>query len=282
MSIHSPASSLRKNTILQAEDFDALLADQTHIVVVNNFVKEEVRKVLLDFAGKTPRIPYINDISDRGVTKYQDYGVWRIGPALNTLFGVTDTAERKQRLETYFQETERTRSAITQALGPLESPVRTLQEVLARVHLAGARLADIDERPCMSGILRGTEPGSTPMVEQPHIDLIRDESLETFRHIRQQFSALMILSAPLSGGDLRVWQGPLYDPSHSGDEKVFIKKTLEEETYVQAHPEAGDLILFNTRHPHATTLFEGSSTDRISMQTFVGYRGAGESLLLWN
>lgn len=283
MSIHSPVSYLRKNTLLQAEDFDALLEDRAQIVVVSNFVNKQVRETLLDFARRTPNINYTNDILDAtGVTKYENYGVWRIGPALNALFGVTDVAEREQLLESYFLETERTRNAIEQALGSLTSPVTKLQRVLNNVHPGGARLATIDERPCMTGILRGTEPGITPMVEQPHIDLIRDESLETFHHIRKQFSALMILSNPKVGGELRVWQGRLFDPAQGEKERDFIDRITNEQPYTQVQPKAGDLILFNTRHPHATTLFEGNSTDRVSMQTFVGYQGPRKPLLLWN
>jgi hypothetical protein len=48
---------------------------------------------------------------------------------------------------------------------------------------------------------------------------------------------------------------------------------------LQVRPEAGDLILFNARKPHAIRRF--SSGDRISVQSFIGH-GQDRPLLLWN
>ena len=53
----------------------------------------------------------------------------------------------------------------------------------------------------------------------------------------------------------------------------------DEKEVVEILPQEGDLILFNTRRPHAVTRFFGSF--RITIQTFIGYK-TGEPLYMWN
>ena len=87
-----------------------------------------------------------------------------------------------------------------------------------------------------------------------------------------------VLSHP-RGGELEVLKAPAFtheevtarpkdhDWSTEGEESIYIK------------PECGDLVLINTRRPHATKTFDSGS--RVAVASFIGYN-PGEPLQFWS
>lgn len=254
--------------MLYRELVHQLASDQIQILRIRDYILPTTRKLLLDFANKSPKQDYLNDVIDplTGKVTKVSYGVWRVGPALNTIFGSNSPDERKKLHEQYWDQTLDTQWGIEEALQGEGSPVDQLQSDLRNRVGYDTKKPLINGLPAMAGIIRGTEPGKTPMVEKPHVDVIRDE---TMLSISRQLSAVMFLEVPTNGGELVLWNGPLFNPT-TDDESEFIDRTVRNHLAGGLKPEAGDLVMFNTRHPHATTEFCEKDGKRIAITTFVG------------
>lgn len=275
--MNNPRQNIVEATQLHHPDLHNLIEDQIQILRVRDFVKEKTREKLLKLARETKGTDYLNDMKIDGVMQKVPYGVWRVGPALNTVFGTENPKEQKTLFEKYFDEAKETREKISTALNGLLSPIEDLFNQINNIWDKGIEVAKIKGRQLMSGILRGTEAGITPMVEHPHIDVVRDNVI---KGIEKQLSALLVLSTPKVGGALKVFSGEIYQANGKEPEESFIKRICRQEKPTVIKPEPGDLIMFNTRHPHATTPFTNEDLDRIAMQTFIGLREG--KLLAWN
>lgn len=259
---------------LYAEMLRQLLYDKIQVLQVPGYISEETRKALLSCINNANRYDYLNDVPDprTGAVSKVPYGVWRIGPAFNTIFGAQSLEERKKLWEEYWDQSVNARWDIKEALGEHASPLDTLDFDLRATGNIQIVIPNIEGLPAMSGIIRGTEAGHTPMVEKPHIDVMRDN---TYFNVKRQLSAIIFLEAPENGGELTVWNSPLYDPACGQTETEFIEGAVSQNASVTVKPERGDLILFNTRHPHATTEFSESDRPRVAMQTFLGFTHPG-------
>src|SRR5262249_30115677 len=93
-----------------------------------------------------------------------------------------------------------------------------------------------------------------------------------------QFSANIYLEVSDDGGEIELWDYPPLHPSEiAADSKSDWRAALPESFLVT--PKRADLILFNTRRPHAVRSFDKGR--RITIQCFIGFR-KGEPLSLWN
>merc|ERR1719436_459860 len=98
--------------------------------------------------------------------------------------------------------------------------------------------------------------------------------------IKQQFAANVYLDVPERGGELEIWDvEPLScDAIVQLDQSKDIRSQLPTDS-IKVRPVKGDLLLFNTRRPHAVCPFPNGT--RTSMQTFIGCND-DKPLILWN
>lgn len=89
----------------------------------------------------------------------------------------------------------------------------------------------------------------------------------------------MYLSTPAIGGELIIYPlEPLSAEQVDDFEANQLLWASQLGEGIRIKPNAGDLILINTRRPHAASS-SGEGT-RVSLQTFIGVN-QGESLQLW-
>jgi hypothetical protein len=145
----------------------------------------------------------------------------------------------------------------------------------------GAGVAHFQGDRMNAGIVRITN--SNKDTEVLHVDALPD----TFTQLDVQLGINVFLSVPPSGGELEVARTSARSYEHIASLPAdFDWSSLDEiksQEPLLIKPEAGDLILINTRRPHATRIFPEGSGPRISVATFVGMGSkSGEKLLCWS
>ena len=265
---------------LYGEVIQDLLSGRVQAVHVLGYVPEEVRKALLSCLTEAERIEYDNDVidPDSGEVTKVPYGVWRVGPALNTIFSTRNPKERSDRLCDYYSESYNARYLIEQALDGYKSPVEHFRHDMAYEAGLCLRTPKIEYLRVMSGIIRGTETGVTPMVTHPHIDVLRDE---TYFRVDRQFSAVFFLEVLERGGEFRIWNSRSRTPDDGEPEHEFIERAVKENGSVTVKPRNKSLLLFGTGYPHGTTPFSEQDGRRNAMQAFWGKNNAEEGYM-WN
>src|SRR5262245_51389462 len=139
--------------------------------------------------------------------------------------------------------------------------------------LPTANVAAFEGRKMFVGIGRITAPEKTVLEEQPHFD-----SLPPDLTLDGQFSANVYLKVPEHGGELDVWNHPTLSPDEIHDDQLGRDWRSMLPPPIRIRPAVGDLILINTRKPHAVCSF--ARGERVSIQCFIGYK-RGRSLALW-
>lgn len=155
------------------------------------------------------------------------------------------------------------------ALRPCLSPIDKIRLELDEYWPHGANLANIDGQKMFVGVVRLMESKYSHLSEEtPHIDSIVSDKIV----FDKQFSAIIYLRVPQSGGELEIWD--------TNPPTVFDKswRSRQPDPYIIV-PEARELVLINTKKPHAVKAFENGQ--RIAIQCFVGFR-ENEPILLWS
>lgn len=117
-----------------------------------------------------------------------------------------------------------------------------------------------------------------------HHDIFAKDAPDSFqaRSLQAQMAANVYLSMPREGGALQIWDQELspeaFDELRGGS--YGIDPALLGEPSLAIRPNAGDLILFNSRRMHAVT--PGTEDTRLSLSCFVGYRGPATPLSFWS
>ncbi len=217
---------------------------------------------------------YHHDIMINGNINYIDYGVDRLGVSYNVTFGKGEhSAEYKRYYDTALSTIHEIRKACQDRLSPIDKFRLEMDENW--VH--GARIACFDKKNMTLGIGRVmNRPEKSHMTEiQPHIDLLPPNIPD----IIGQYSANIYLSLPTLGGELELWDVP----SIPADEVLLMQSDhdwrSEHPDSILITPTKGELILINTRRPHAIRSF--SSGNRVTQQCFVGVK-QDRSIVLWS
>ncbi len=197
------------------------------------------------------------------------YGVDRVGVPYNSTYGDMHIKEQ------YYQEALPGIRAFRAACHPYLSPIDRLRVELDDNWLDGANLANFEGKKMFVGIGRIMQPEFSHLSElQPHWDSVPTQ----YAKLLKQFSANIYVSVPRKGGELEIWDVPPIPTSviHEHDPDRNWRAELPESLKIK--PEKGDLLLFNTRRPHAIGRFHQGS--RITAQCFIGIN-TNKSLSLW-
>jgi hypothetical protein len=206
------------------------------------------------------------------------YGIHLWGTPYNSTYHHGPDHESFQ---AYYQAAVPHMQALRKAVAPHLSPMDYLRLQLDEHWPAGARIATFPStnnktKNMFVGICRFMYAEDAFLGQvQPHFDSLP-------RHVQdleKQYSANIYMDIPDEGGELEIWDVPpltATDIVQSDVEKDW-RSTLSEPIVIK--PEPGELILFNTRRPHAVRGFK--SGIRSSIQCFIGIYRDG-SLEFWS
>ncbi len=259
-------------TSLRGEALHDLFDERVCAVRVANFISAELAEKLNAWFLRNDAIEdYHHEMVVDGELKTFHYGVDRIGTPYNLTYGKPPESPARQK---YYTEALGAIRRVRQAAFPEMSPIDRLRLELDEIWGPGAKVGTFEGKKMFVGIGRITAARKKILEEQPHFD-----SLPPGLALDGQFSANIYLSVPQCGGELELWNCPSLsqDDIHGA---VFGKNWRAElPPSIRIAPCRGDLILINTRRPHAVRSFaEGT---RVSIQCFIGYR-KGQPLQLWS
>jgi hypothetical protein len=264
----------KKNIIttdqINESDLKKLFDNDICILQIKKFCASPLCEQLSEWFKTSERLtqyPYVMKREETVKTIY--YGVDRVGVPYNSTYG-----DSKQK-EKYYAEALSGIRALRANSYPHLSPIDRLRVELDENWAPGANLANFEGKKMFVGIGRIMKPELSHLSEyQPHWDSVPTQ----YAALQGQFSANIYLSVPDQGGELEIWDIEPLPTSviHNTDTERDWRAELP--VSITLKPEQGDLLLFNTRRPHAITKFIGKT--RIAAQCFIGLN-LDNSLSMW-
>ncbi|GIX97154.1 fe2OG dioxygenase domain-containing protein [Caerostris extrusa] len=267
-----------RNLVLETEELTAdaladLFNDKICVLCVKNYIPDFVSEKLDAFLREKGSDPYTHEIRKNGKVDLQYFGVNRYGYPLNSIY----TDETGENLEKYLKEALPTMRSIRKAAAPYLSPIDKFRVELDEAWPKKANVATFKGQKTLCGIGRIMPTSLSKLSEvHPHFDAV---PVSCFPDIHKQFTANFYLNVPDQGGELEIWNVPPLDISTIEEFKIPEDWRSQLPASIKVKPEKGDLLLFNTRRPHAITSFSGLNP-RTSLQTFIGYTKESE-IFLW-
>ncbi len=255
---------------LNKQDIEALIAGEIYVLHVKAFYNLESSEKLSELIIDSERFEYTHEIVDNeGNKDGLDYGV-QTGCQLLP-FNQVFLDPRKS--DEYFRE------AVD---GTLEEKIRNLAltknvTTLPGDHLVGAlekegfqvQKAAWGKKPMRAGLFRITKPEAMRLQDSPHIDSLQNVDFNA----HSQFGANIFLRMPETGGDLLLWniKSPLSAETAKNmeaDKKLF-NTLINTGECCSIRPSVGDLIIVNTRVPHAVSTYSSNTPERVGYNEFL-------------
>lgn len=260
---------------LTQTDLLALLeGDITHIRLRNHYPAAGCEK-LAAWAALHTQIQNYCSSDAAGRLSLSD--TFRIGRPLSEFYThFADAASRAypDALDSYLNQDALTEE-LRRVTWPYDSPIEMLKEQLEYVWPSGVRLAKIGGRSAFAGVTRLIRAGDGSLCPEPHMDWVP----ETILKYRAQLSGITYLAMPQCSGELEVWKISLDHLKVLANINGRIRRS-DLPAPVTIEPKVGDLILINTRRPHAVRAM--AESDRIVQTSFIGGDHVGRPLELWS
>jgi hypothetical protein len=266
------------------EEENATMTSIDSLVEVQQQLSLEGLMGLIERRTLALRIPryYPIDGADRtSQLIIQGHGTEGVGGAKRFGIPFYDTHGNPDVLELYYSQAVAVQRRLRQIFAPFQSPIDKMRIELQEVWPSGALPENLDGRSLFVGLGRVFEHDIEGL---PHQDVLRRDSPEPkARTIQAQLGSNIYLQCPASGGELEVWDLYLSDeefaqlktPGSYGIERFKLS-----EPTVVISPQPGDLILFNSESVHAVRAIHGRT--RVSVSSFIGYRGFDAPLTTWS
>ncbi|TDB62552.1 2OG-Fe(II) oxygenase [Photorhabdus khanii] len=260
---------------LQENDLTRLFNDEVLAIHVKKYVDSHISDKLSDFFLTHENLElHAHDLKKGDKTIFVDYGVDRVGISYNTTFGKPKDSDSYKK---YFENALSAIRNVRNFCAPMLAPFDKLRLELDEVWSPGASIANFEGKKMHVGIARVMKrPELSFMVEkQPHFDGLQQQSV----NLLGQFSVNIYIKMPVNGGELELWDVPAIPITELIEDNAENdwRGTLPPSILIK--PEQGDLIIINTRKPHAIRSF--SDGCRISLQSFIGL-SLNKHLMLWN
>lgn len=269
---------VRSEKNLSKAGLDALFFGSAIALVVRNFCSRELAASLSDWlSNHEQRKNY--SYSDANGQLYQS-DTDRIGMPFSQLYeALLNPHIDQQQIDeigcNFAKSSEAHMNSFASQCMPFTPPILRVQLLLDAIWPSGAKIATFRGlNPCV-GLARIMDAKTRlPTESDPHLDWLPPaiESLD------RQFSAIVYLEMPLSGGELEIWHVPVEDVIRILQSYGRLKREYLPEP-IRVKPEIGDLIIIDTRKPHAICSFEKGR--RIVQTCFIGAKG-DEPLVLWS
>lgn len=199
------------------------------------------------------------------------YTLKRLGMGYVDVGGDAESAER------YHGDALRSIWLIRDMIYPHIHPLDHLRLLLEEVWGAGSHIERIEGRKSFVGTCRVIEPGATML---PHNDRLGRMS-EGAADMTGQLAVNIYLEMPESGGDIELW---LSEPTPEQDAEIRANDGIRQERIgpprLLIRPGVGDLVIFNSHLIHSVS--PGVGGRRVTISSFIGYRGDDRPLTYWS
>lgn len=259
---------------LSQEGLIALAEDRIAAVHVHSFIGNELADRLAAwFIGHSKRENYrYSDPSGALTNSDTD----RVGVPLSSLYSslIAPEHDSSSLVERASRDGNVLRAAVRQHCLPHAAPIDTLRLLLDELWPFGAAIARFGSVRPYVGVARIIAPCESPTLAlpEPHMDWLPPAISDT----KFQCSAIVYLQTPVLGGELDIWNidDELKGAIVSG--RVSMRRS-QLGSPLTLKPATGDLIIINTRLPHAvrppigghrvaqTCFFGGSRTGPIAI-----------------
>lgn len=250
-----------------------LFSEDTLAIHIEQFLDKKIcQKLATWIRNHSDKHKYTTEVYVEKKLVQKDVGVIRIGTPFNLTYGKPkyDSIWEKY----YFDGEAKTKERQSICSHKLD-PINIFKSNLNELWEYGASIANFDDKKMFAGIARITLPNANLLENKPHYD-----SLPEKYQVKGQLGANFYLEVPEKGGELEVWDLKALNPSEIKnlcDNQDFQSESIKSYTI---KPKQGDLVIINTRKPHAVKTF--SQGNRISLNCFIGYKKLNQPLLLWS
>src|SRR6266481_2478639 len=249
MSGVSQAPRVRVAPALDVPLLRDLFGGRVAVVVVHEFALPEVCDRVRDFVRERAAVsPYTHEVYEGREVKQLYFGVDRVGVPFNSTMTPVDTKRSK---ENYYCEAIPAIRRLRTVCAPYMSAIDRLRLELDELWPLGAHNASFEGRSMFVGIVRLMQPLASEASElYPHFDALPSAICP----LDGQFAANIFMAVPPLGGELEVWD---VAPVPPGGVLPADWRAMSGEP-VRVMPMQGDLVIFNSRMPHAVRRFQGS------------------------
>lgn len=235
-----------------------LFNEDTCAIHIKNYISRDLCTLLSKNLLNDVNIePHPHEIRQNDEVIYVDYGVDRIGVSYHTTYQKNrDSAEFKY----YYSSAATYMKRLRESCYPYQYPMDKFRLDMDENWYHKVNLGAFDGIKMFCGIVRIMNAEKSAMVEyQPHFDSLP----ERVDKLKAQYSVNIYVLVPEQKGELELWDVPAISNTETNkDWRSILPKSF------LIKPDPGDLIIFNTRKPHAIKSFDFGK--RISIQSFVG------------
>lgn len=266
-------SLIKKSNFLCQSDIQRLFEKEYIAIYIPNYISFEQCDALAHKALNHNNLEnYHHELRENNKITYLDYGVDRIGKSFNTTYD-----NQPKRKSQYYEEAVRITAAMRAFLPNQLMPFDKFRLEFDENWPHAVSLGYFEKRKMFAGMLRVMQrPDATERIsKQPHVDFLPEQ----FEELAGQFTVNIYLKTTDHGGDLELWNVPPLQSSQARELETNYDWRSQLPKPLLIKPHAGDLIMFNSRCPHAVTSF--TQGQRVSIQSFIGLK-KNNQVVLWS
>ena len=249
---------IKSTDSLSKEDIDALIFEEIIALHIKSFIDPiNAKKLGSILSSDKNRSSYTHEKKEGSNYIQVSFGVDRVGVPFNMTYSSNNDS-----LDFYFQNKNYFLNLTRKYELAFIDDLRTQLD-----DIYGATRARKDGASLALGIGRIGHANEDMLYTNPHIDKPPAELLSVVK----QFGANIYLNMPKYGGEIEIWDDDTPPTS-------VIDRNALHEPYVIS-PKEGDLVILNTRKPHAVKPHHKG--ERISASCFIGYE-KDKPLQMWS
>lgn len=247
---------------LNQSSITKLLNRKIDVIHIEGFYPRELSKIFAEKITSHPKLGYYKKQNTVG----------RLG------MGYIDVEKTPEFAKQYHNEAVDSIWLIRDLIYPYISPIDHLRLILQEIWPAGANIEHIKNQKCFVGSCRVFSPG---VKLRPHTDKLARLLIDGETDIEGQLTANIYLEMPEEGGEIELW---LSEPTKDQDRVIEALDGVDRQEMgppqLLIKPSIGDLVIFNAGLMHNVTL--GKGKHRVSISSFIGYRGQHSPLTYWS
>ena len=247
---------------LSQESLIQLLDMEIDAIHVTCFYPTELSKRFAEKIMSHPELGYYK----------KQYTVERLG------MGYIDVGKTPEFTKEYHEKALDSIRLIRDLVYPHISPLDHLRLILQEIWPAGANIEHLNSQKCFVGSCRVIGPGVALL---PHNDRLARMLFDAETDVSGQLAVNVYLQMPRKGGEVELW---LVEPTPEQDKAIDADDGLNRRQLpppkLLIRPDVGDLVIFNSHLIHSVAA--GENGHRVTMSSFIGYRGKQKPLTYWS
>ncbi|MCB8836128.1 2OG-Fe(II) oxygenase [Aurantimonas sp. VKM B-3413] len=262
---------------LSSDGLSAVADRHAHALRVPDFVDRRLAKDLSDWFASHPFRCNYATLRLSKQSPFQPSTTDRVGPVFSELIPFLrspSSPEGARAILKYEGQRDRLICEYRSFLRGRESPIEKFHSVLSSIWPEGAILANFHGIFPYVGVARIEGSSALDFSKDPHVDWLAS----AVHPLSGQLSAIIYLEMPSRGGELEIWNVPQTRVASD----LQLDGTMKREDLPQPltiAPKEGELIIINTRQPHAVKGFSRGA--RVVQTIFLGYQPR-QPLILWS